>query len=138
MMLPRQWMVTKRSVFEEKAVAVADFQFFNVARLEELRQVELRNFEYRKSIFDRRYSADPPVYDEKVAQELAPPLSEEQMEEKERLMNEGFTQWMRRDLLNFVRGCELYGRDDLPSVTTEVEGKTDKEVAQYAVVFFKR
>lgn len=53
-------------------------------------------------------------------------------------MSEGFTTWLKKDLLNFVHGCELYGRDDLPGVATEVEGKTEKEVGRYACTFFKR
>ena len=68
---------------------------------------------------------------------VAPPLSEEQIEEKERLMQDGFTNWTRRDLNNFVRGLEEFGRDDLRNVATFVDGKTEKEVGKYAVSFFR-
>ena len=35
---------------------IADFQFFDFARLEELRQIELKHYEYRKAAYDRRYT----------------------------------------------------------------------------------
>jgi SWI/SNF-related matrix-associated actin-dependent regulator of chromatin subfamily A member 5 len=125
-----------------KPLALSDFQFFDLRRLEELRQVELRNYEYRKAQYDRRYSADAQAKDdaEKDAemQRVAPPLSEEQLAEKEALMGQGFTSWTRKDLNNFIRGLEEYGRDNLPGAATFVEGKTDKEVGAYATTFFRR
>ena len=51
---------------------------------------------------------------------------------------QGFSDWKRADFNAFVRGCELFGRNDLASVTSEVEGKTEKEVAKYASTFFAR
>ena len=51
---------------------------------------------------------------------------------------QGFSDWKRADFNAFVRGCELFGRNDLASVTSEVEGKTEKEVAKYASTFFTR
>jgi len=53
-------------------------------------------------------------------------------------MSQGFGNWTRKDFNAFVRGCELFGRHDMAQVTSEVEGKTDKEVAKYSIVFFKR
>lgn len=34
------------------------------------------------------------------------------------------------------RGCEMYGREDLARVATEVETKTEEEVKKYAKAFF--
>ncbi len=34
------------------------------------------------------------------------PLSEEEIEEKEQLLSEGFSNWNRRDFNAFVRACE--------------------------------
>ena len=121
-----------------RQVQLADFQFFNLARLEALRQKEWKNYEYRKAHFERRHVADAGPLDEREMQRVAPPLSVEELEEKEQLMSEGFTGWTKRDVLAFVHGCELFGRDDLPSVASVVEGKTVKEVARYAVAFFER
>lgn len=98
---------------------------------------------------------------------VAPPLSPEEMTEREKLLSEGFTNWTyrsfrgsdgarlsvtiaaafdlrdpargrRKDLNNFVRGLEEFGRTNLNDVATFVEGKSTKEVAQYAVSFFER
>jgi len=50
--------------------------------------------------------------EEVVQAQIAPsaedpqPLSEEEMEEKERLLAEGFSSWNRRDFNAFVRACE--------------------------------
>ena len=47
-----------------------------------------------------------------VAAQVAPspedpqPLGEEEVEEKERLLGEGFSNWNRRDFNAFVRACE--------------------------------
>ena len=61
--------------------------------------------------------------EEQVRIDTADPLTEEQTQEKEKLLQEGFSDWSRRDFNQFVRACAEYGRDDLDSVSTEVEGK---------------
>ena len=121
-----------------KQLQLLDFQFSDTERLEELREKEFANYEYRKAWYDRRNAPDAGPYNEEEAQRIAPPLSEAEQKEKEELLSAGFTSWAKRDLANFVRGCELYGRDSIPLVASEVEGKTEKEVAQYACTFFKR
>lgn len=67
-----------------------------------------------------------------------PPLSQEEMDEREKLLTEGYSHWTRKDLHNFVRGLEEFGRTNLNEVATYVDGKSTKEVAQYAVAFFER
>ena len=121
-----------------KQLPCQDFQFFDTRRLEELREIEMRNFERRKAIYDRRYAPDEEKEELEKTLESAPGLTDEEMEEKERLLTEGFTQWTRKDLMNFVRGLEDAGRSNLNEVATYVEGKTTKEVAQYAKSFFER
>ncbi|KAK3730906.1 hypothetical protein QZH41_012611 [Actinostola sp. cb2023] len=66
------------------------------------------------------------------------PLIEEEIEEKEHLLTEGFTDWSKRDFNQFIKACEKYGRDDMESVCQEVEGKTPEEVREYAAVFWDR
>ena len=39
----------------------------------------------------------------------AEPLTEEQLQEKEDLIAEGFEDWSRRDFQQFVRALETYG-----------------------------
>lgn len=56
------------------------------------------------------------------------PLTEEEREERDTLLGEGFSAWSKRDFNNFLRGCEKYGREDLEHVALEVEGKTEEEV----------
>ena len=83
----------------------------------------------------------------------AQPLTEEEMAEKEKLLQEvcpqrifhlnhchtsplspsslclqGFSDWSRRDFNQFVRACAEYGRDDLDNICKEVEGKSEEEV----------
>ena len=59
-------------------------------------------------------STTTPPDDEKEALEatmkLAPMLTPEEMEERERLLTEGFSSWTRKDLANFVRGASTRGR----------------------------
>lgn len=55
-------------------------------------------------------------------------LSEEQQQEKESLLQEGFSDWSRRDFNQFVRACAEHGREDIDSVCTEVEGKDPEDV----------
>ncbi|KAM3400944.1 hypothetical protein ACQJBY_005636 [Aegilops geniculata] len=66
------------------------------------------------------------------------PLNEEEQEEKEQLLEEGFSTWTRRDFNTFIRACEKYGRDDIKSIASEMEGKTEEEVQRYAEVFKER
>ena len=67
-----------------------------------------------------------------------PELTEKEAAEQKRLVEKGFATWRAADLKAFVRGCELYGRDDVAAVASEVEGKEEREVARYASVFFAR
>lgn len=50
----------------------------------------------------------------------------------------GFSTWSRRDFNSFIRACEKYGRDDIRSIASEMEGKTEEEVERYATVFKER
>ncbi|KAL0323491.1 UNVERIFIED_CONTAM: ISWI chromatin-remodeling complex ATPase CHR11 [Sesamum angustifolium] len=66
------------------------------------------------------------------------PLTAEEQEEKERLLEEGFSTWSRRDFNTFIRACEKYGRNDIQSIASEMEGKSEEEVERYAQVFKER
>ena len=46
-------------------------------------------------------------------------------EEKERLLEEGFRDWTKRDFMAFVRACEKYGRPPTPSDTTYAHSVAD-------------
>ena len=50
----------------------------------------------------------------------------------------GFDSWSKRDFSQFIKANEKYGRDDLDNISREVEGKTPKEVVEYAKTFWER
>jgi SWI/SNF-related matrix-associated actin-dependent regulator of chromatin subfamily A member 5 len=45
-----------------------------------------------------------------------------------RLLETGFHAWTRRDFTAFTRACEKYGREGVPAIAAEVDGKTEEEV----------
>jgi superfamily II DNA/RNA helicase len=126
-----------------KQPSVQDFQFFP-PRLFEILDKEI--YAFRKSI---NYKAlrdndlSPEVAKTQQAEEQrkideAEPLTEEEQTEKEHLLTLGFTNWTKKEFNSFIKANEKYGRTDLESISKEVEGKTPKEVFQYAKVFWER
>ncbi|XP_073106554.1 probable chromatin-remodeling complex ATPase chain isoform X1 [Elaeis guineensis] len=111
-----------------------DFQFFNTKRLSELYEKEVR---YLMHTHQRNQSKDP-FGDGDESEELGDPLTAEEQEERERLLEEGFSTWTRRDFNTFIRACEKYGRNDIKIIASEMEGKTEEEVERYAKVFRER
>ncbi|GLE02414.1 hypothetical protein PINS_up011252 [Pythium insidiosum] len=73
-------------------------------------------------------------------------IEETQMDPKEaaeleRLEQEGFGDWTRRDLKQFITSCERYGRNDKANVCTEVATVLGKDIAQverYFETFWSR
>ncbi|KAM7463046.1 hypothetical protein LguiA_031167 [Lonicera macranthoides] len=110
-----------------------DFQFFNTQRLTELYEKEVRHLmqAHQKNQLKDTIEVDEP-------EDLGDPLTAEEQEEKEQLLEEGFSTWTRRDFNTFIRACEKYGRNDIQSIASEMEGKTDEEVERYAKVFKER
>ena len=49
-------------------------------------------------------------------------LTEDEVEEKETLLQEGFTSWSKRDFHQFIKANEKYGRDDIDNISRDVEG----------------
>ena len=72
---------------QPKNPGVFDFQFFDKQRLDALYAIELKHYEYKKGIHDRRHAPDAPVFDPEECQRIAPPLTDEQIEEKDRLLS---------------------------------------------------
>ncbi|XP_015750063.1 PREDICTED: SWI/SNF-related matrix-associated actin-dependent regulator of chromatin subfamily A member 5-like, partial [Acropora digitifera] len=120
---------------------VQDYQFFP-PRLFELLDKEI--YAYRKNIGYKvpRDPDDPRGAErQKEAQKLideSEPLNEEEVAEKEQLLQEGFTNWSKREFNQFIKACEKYGRDDLDNICQDVEGKMPEEVRAYAAVFWER
>ena len=67
-------------------------------------------------------------------------LTEDEVEEKEVLAQEGFGNWNRREFQIFVRGCERYGRRAFALIAADMPdaSKTEKEVREYSKVFWDR
>jgi SWI/SNF-related matrix-associated actin-dependent regulator of chromatin subfamily A member 5 len=65
-------------------------------------------------------------------------LSEEEANEKTRLLAEGFPDWSRNDFKAFCASLELHGRYNLAEITKDVAnetGKSEKEIARYFGAF---
>ncbi|KAK6130303.1 hypothetical protein DH2020_035948 [Rehmannia glutinosa] len=105
-----------------------DFQFFNTQRLTELYEKEQTH--QRNQVKDTIEVDEP--------EDVGDPLTAEEQEEKERLLEDGFSTWSRKDFNTFIRSCEKYGRNDIRSIASEMEGKTEEEVERYARVFKER
>lgn len=121
---------------------VQDFQFFP-PRLFELLDKEI--FYFRKTIgykaplnTDHGDNAEKIRKQEQKVIDKSEPLTEEETQEKEALLQEGFINWSRRDFNQFIKMCEKYGRDDIESISKEIEGKAPEEVIEYAKVFWDR
>ncbi|KAH9328774.1 hypothetical protein KI387_000882, partial [Taxus chinensis] len=111
-----------------------DFQFFNTQRLTELYEKEVRYLMQS----NQRNQAKDTIGEGDDIEDLGEPLTAEEQEEKDQLLEEGFSNWTRRDFNTFVRACEKYGRNDIKSIASEMEGKTEEEVERYAKVFKER
>ena len=77
-----------------------------------------------------------PALQEKI--NVAVPLTEEEIKEKDDLLKEGFETWSKRDFQQFIKACEKYGRADLDRLCKEVDTKTPEEVFEYQKVFWER
>ncbi|KAF7710108.1 SWI/SNF-related matrix-associated actin-dependent regulator of chromatin subfamily A member 5 [Silurus meridionalis] len=120
---------------------VQDFQFFP-PRLFELLEKEI--LYYRKTI-GYKVPRNPDLAnsaqvqkEEQAKIDEAEPLNEEELEEKENLLSQGFTIWNKRDFNQFIKANEKWGRDDIENIAREVEGKTPEEVMEYSAVFWER
>ncbi|XP_037087225.1 SWI/SNF-related matrix-associated actin-dependent regulator of chromatin subfamily A member 5-like [Pollicipes pollicipes] len=122
-----------------KQPQVQDFQFFP-PRLFELLDQEIYHF--RKTVgYKVPPNPDDPSVD--VAEEQrkideADALTEEEQAEKDALLTKGFVNWSKRDFNQFIKANEKYGRDDIESISRDVEGKTPEEVLEYSSVFWER
>lgn len=65
-------------------------------------------------------------------------LTEEETRERTDILSRGFVDWSRKDFMNFIKGCETFGRDNIAAVAPVVEGKTFEEVLAYSKVFWAR
>lgn len=125
-----------------KQPIVQDFQFFP-PRLFELLDQEI--YYYRKTL-NYKVPKNPELGSEATKAQReeqrkideAEPLNDEEIQEKETLLTQGFTMWTKRDFNQFIKANEKYGRDDIENIAKDVEGKTPEEVIEYNAVFWER
>uniref|UniRef100_A0A1I8PAI2 Chromatin-remodeling complex ATPase chain Iswi n=1 Tax=Stomoxys calcitrans TaxID=35570 RepID=A0A1I8PAI2_STOCA len=125
-----------------KQPIVQDFQFFP-PRLFEILDQEI--YYFRKTVgykvpknSELGSEATKVQREEQRKIDEAEPLTEEELAEKESLLNLGFTNWSKRDFNQFIKANEKYGRDDIENIAKDVEGKTPEEVIEYNAVFWER
>merc|ERR1712241_710843 len=125
-----------------KQPIVQDFQFFP-PRLFELLDNEI--YHYRQTVgyrvplnTDLGPEAKKLQKEEQRKIDEAYELNDEEQEEKEDLLTQGFTNWSKRDFNQFIRLHEKYGREDIDSISKEIEGKTPDEVIEYSKIFWER
>lgn len=128
-----------------KQAAMHDYQFFD-PRLGDLQEKETAWFRKENNIKAPLAEGDDDTEDQRLQdQELeqktideAEPLTEEEIAEKDRLAEEGFGEWNKRDFQQFVNGSAKYGRKSYEQIALEVDSKDVREVKEYAQVFWKR
>lgn len=120
-----------------KQPTLHDFQFYNLPRLEELFEKETLSFQKSQD-----YQVPEDEEDQQAKQEAidnAEPLTAEEEKEKESLLEEGFGNWLKRDFLAFIRGCERHGRNaSIDLIGEEIEGKSKEEIELYSKVFWSK
>ena len=128
-----------------KQVAVNDYQFFPAA-LRGLQEQETAWFRkeigYKVPLTDREDIDEVEKEAERALEQSeiddAVPLTEAEQEEKARMSTQGFVNWNRRDFQQFINGSAKHGRNNYTDIATEVDGKSEKEVREYAKVFWQR
>ena len=122
-----------------------EFQFFNVGRITDLYEKESRYEHHRHQQQQKAAAAEAQgASTESIAKILEPgpedaqPLTEAETEEREALLEEGFSNWTKRDFNAFIRACEQSGRTDIAAIAEAIEGKTEAEVRAYSEVFWER
>jgi SWI/SNF-related matrix-associated actin-dependent regulator of chromatin subfamily A member 5 len=70
--------------------------------------------------------------------DAAEPLNDDEIEERDELMNEGFKDWSKREFGQFVKAAEKFGRADIDAIADDISTKTKEEVSEYAHVFWQR
>ncbi|KAK5661678.1 hypothetical protein OQA88_9778 [Cercophora sp. LCS_1] len=128
-----------------KQIPVHDYQFY---------PPRLRDLQDRETAFYRKeigYKVPLPEGEDETLSEReaeraldqqeidnATPLTEEEREEKEKLAEQGFGDWNRRDFQQFINGSGRYGRTNYEDIALEVDNKTPAEIKAYAKVFWQR
>ena len=115
-----------------------DFQFFNAARITQIQEKEEARVKWLWAREAAAKEAGVELSALEVDADEPPEISEQEAEERAHLLTQGFSSWQKRDFSAFLKAAERWGRDDLPNIAREVEGKTPEEVATYSAMFWSR
>ncbi|CAG9327900.1 unnamed protein product [Blepharisma stoltei] len=64
-------------------------------------------------------------------------INDEEKQELEKLLATGF-EWNRKEYYSFLKGCELYGKEEYALISEVMGSKTMEEVKSYSEVFWQR
>ncbi|EJC98571.1 uncharacterized protein FOMMEDRAFT_95786 [Fomitiporia mediterranea MF3/22] len=125
-----------------KQLNLQEFQFYP-PRLQELQEREYNAYRKEHGIpaAPNNPNLSPEELEEERAAEQAKiddaiPLTQEEQEEKDELVAQGFENWNKRDYQAFVRALENHGwTDDFELFSSEIPEKTPQEVKAYYQVF---
>ena len=125
--------------------AVHDYQFFD-KRLEQLYYAETCHFRKENGVKAPLEDGEDDTLQERTEKQeaeqrdidVAEPLEESELAEKEQLEQTGFSDWNRRDFQQFINGSAKYGRKNYEGIAIEVDGKDAKQIKQYSEVFWKK
>ena len=106
------------------------FQFFPAEELDYLDLKEDKWNQYLNEKTKRRTRGDISQKPEK--------FTEDDAEKRNELLEQGFSDWTKREFNSFIKGCESFGRNEIKQIAEEIETKSPKEVTEYATVFWKR
>lgn len=111
----KKTLATRRSAkttdyiqFEKKVIKMPKYHLYQNRE----RMMELLNKEN-----DLKYNAMIMRDQRQIVPESFERLDDEEEKEKDRLIDSGFTSWTKNDFLAFVRGNELYGRQNFEKIT---------------------
>ncbi|KAL8800015.1 MAG: hypothetical protein Q9223_007420 [Gallowayella weberi] len=128
-----------------KQIQIHDYQFFS-PRLADLQERETAFFRkelgFKVPLPDREDMSEQEKEDEQALEQReiddAVELTEAERNEKEILSEQGFANWNRRDFQQFINGSAKHGRNNYAGIAEEVDGKNEKEIREYAKVFWQR
>lgn len=137
---------TPRTQRAPKQIAIQEFQFLP-DRLRELQEKELAS--YRKAVGFKFSTADITEVDEGETKEQrrrkenqiiekSTPLTEEEVEEKKKIIEDGFSDWSKRDFTNYIHQSARYGRNNYQAISKEFNDRSPEEIERYAKVFWER
>ncbi|KDR72000.1 hypothetical protein GALMADRAFT_253304 [Galerina marginata CBS 339.88] len=131
-----------------KQIVVQDFQFF---------PDELAVLQERELAAHKRLNGIPAVTREPVTEEDTPevleqeriaaqefidnaePLDDDDLEQKEEYIKQGFPDWSRRDFQQLIRALETYGWNaDAETLAAEIQDKSVEDVEKYWKVFNRK